>query len=132
MRAVDTNVLIRLLTADDPQQFEAATKLVSASEIFIPVTVLLETEWVLRRTYGFDPQRIAAELRRLGALPSVTLDDPYGVEQALRLVDNGLDFADALHLARSWECADFATFDVAMARSAAQSTPPVTLLPSAR
>ncbi|MDQ4087349.1 MAG: type II toxin-antitoxin system VapC family toxin [Pseudomonadota bacterium] len=128
MRAVDTNVLIRLLTQDDPEQFAVAKAFVAENEVFIPVTVLLEAEWVLRRSYGFDQRRIAAELRRLSAVPSISVDDLEQVRQALDLVDDGLDFADALHLARSAGCNDFVTFDAAMVRGAASTLPPVTLL----
>jgi predicted nucleic-acid-binding protein len=52
--AVDTNVLVRLLTWDDPQQGTAAKSLFAAGPIWIAKTVLLETGWVLRSLYGFE------------------------------------------------------------------------------
>jgi predicted nucleic acid-binding protein len=124
--------LIRFLTADDPAQFAVARRFVAENEVFVPVTVLLEAEWVLRRTYGFGAKRIAAELRQLSALPSVILEDSEGVARALDMVELGLDFADALHLTRSNDCADFATFDATMARFAGDVSPPITLLTSDR
>jgi predicted nucleic-acid-binding protein len=130
VRAADTNVLVRLLTADDPAQLASARAFIADHEVFVPVTVLLETDWVLRRAYRFDRKRIAVELRRLGGLSSIILEDAERVRQALDLVDNGLDFADALHLSRSADCTDFATFDAAMARRAINAVPPVTLLGS--
>ena len=51
MTAVDTNVVIRLLTADDPKQAAAATSLFAAGPIWIAKTVLLETGWVLQSGY---------------------------------------------------------------------------------
>ena len=130
MRAADTNLLIRLLTQDDPRQFPIAREFFAVNEVFVPVTVLLEAEWVLRRTYRFERKRIASELRRLSALPSITIDQADRVLQALDWAEAGLDFADALHLAGSAECSDFVTFDAALACTAADAAPPVTFLES--
>lgn len=111
MRAVDTNILVRFLTADDPKQAKAARRVMEAGDIFIGVTVILETEWVLRAGYGFAPNLIATGLRGIGGLPGVTLEEPAEVAQALDWMTEGLDFADALHLARSNHCSAFLTFD---------------------
>ena len=51
MVAIDTNVLVRLLTADDAAQHRVALKLFSSNEKYIPDSVVLETEWVLRAAY---------------------------------------------------------------------------------
>ena len=51
MIAVDTNVLVRLLTGDDPAQTQRSVELFAQESILIPKTVLLETEWVLRYSY---------------------------------------------------------------------------------
>ena len=49
MIAVDTNILVRYLTNDDAEQAQLAIDLLNGSEhIWLPKTVLLETEWVLR------------------------------------------------------------------------------------
>ena len=128
MRAADTNILVRLLTADDPDQFPIAKAFIADHQVFVPVTVLLETEWVLRRAYRVERKRITKQLRRLEALPSISFEDVERVRQAFDLVDAGLDFADALHLARSADCTDFVTFDAAIARRAVNALPPVTLL----
>ena len=53
MRAIDTNVIVRFLTADDLAQAAVARRAIEAGDIFIPTTVLLETEWVLRSGYSF-------------------------------------------------------------------------------
>ena len=130
MHAVDTNVVVRLLVDDDPAQVKRATALFRKESIFIPKTVVLETEWVLRRLYRLDRATVVASLRKLGGLKSVEFEQPLVVAQALQWCDEGLDFADALHLASSHGHADkFATFDVAVKRDApAGSRPTVRLL----
>lgn len=118
MRAVDTNILVRFLTADDPKQAKTARRVMEAGDIFIGVTVILETEWVLRAGYGFNPNVIAAGLCGIGGLPRVTIEEPAEVAQALDWMVEGMDFADALHLTRSNHCNAFVTFDKKLAARA--------------
>lgn len=111
VRAIDTNVVVRFLTADDRKQSQAARAAIEAGSIFIPTTVLLESEWVLRSGYGFTVDQIVNGLRGLAGLPSVTIEEPILVAQALTWTVEGMDFADALHLVRSRDCDTFLTFD---------------------
>jgi len=111
MIAVDTNILVRLLTFDDAAQGQRARRLFESNGIFVPKTVLLETEWVLRSLYGFERERIADALRGLIALENLDCEDLNSVQYALDWVDQGLDFADALHLASSLAVKRFASFD---------------------
>lgn len=111
VRAIDTNVVVRFLTGDDARQAAAARKLFEAGDLFVGVTVLLESEWVLRAGYGFEPREIRDGLSGLGGLQGVTLEDPAAVAQALEWMTAGMDFADALHLSRSEGCTEFVTFD---------------------
>ena len=53
MLAVDTNVVVRYLTGDHPEQFANAKALIDGEDLFVCATVLLETEWVLRSVYGY-------------------------------------------------------------------------------
>jgi predicted nucleic-acid-binding protein len=122
VRAVDTNILVRFLTADDPKQARAARRVIEAGDIFIGTTVILETEWVLRAGYGFAPTMIAAGLRGLGGLAGVSIEDPEKISQALDSMVAGMDFADALHLARSSHCSAFLTFDKKLASRAKGKT----------
>jgi predicted nucleic-acid-binding protein len=115
VRAVDTNILVRFLTADDPKQARAARRVIEAGDIFIGTTVILETEWVLRAGYGFASTEIAAGLRGLGGLTGLTVEEPAEIAQALDWMIAGMDFADALHLARSSHCSAFVTFDKKLA-----------------
>lgn len=118
MRAVDTNILVRFLTADDPKQARTARRVMEAGDVFIGVTVILETEWVLRAGYGFTPNVIATGLRGIGGLPGITIEEPAEVAQALDWMVEGIDFADALHLTRSNHCNAFLTFDKKLATRA--------------
>lgn len=118
MIAVDTNILIRLLTRDDEEQFQKAFTLISDNEIFIPETVILESEWVLRYAYDFKPEAIHHALSKTLGLPNVKTGRPDLIAQAIDLARQGLDFADALHLAGSRGCDRFATFDTAFIKKA--------------
>lgn len=111
MIAVDTNVVVRLLTRDDEGQYQAAYLLFEREQIFIPSTVVLETEWVLRFAYQYGSVQIVQTLRSLFGLPNVELERPAQVAEALDWYVQGLDFADALHLTASKETAGFSTFD---------------------
>jgi predicted nucleic-acid-binding protein len=129
VRAVDTNILVRFLTADDPKQAKVARRVMQAGDIFIGVTVILETEWVLRAGYGFAPDRIATGLRGIGGLPGITLEEPVEVAQALDWMTEGMDFADALHLARSSHCSAFLTFDKKLATRAKGNASVIVVMP---
>jgi len=122
MIAVDTNVLVRFLVRDDPAQAARAAALIRANEIWVCKTVLLETEWVLRSLYGFSPEHLAEALRSLAGLPTIFLEDELVIAKALDWFREGLDFADALHLASARDAKRFATFDRKLARQARRTT----------
>ena len=111
MIAIDTNIIVRLLTRDDVKQYAASRKIFETAEIYIPDTVILETEWVLRFAYDFDPVKICSAFRKLFGLSNVALSNQFIVAQALDWHENGLDFADAFHLALSQNAPIFKTFD---------------------
>lgn len=111
MVAVDTNIVVRLLVHDDEQQFQKSRKLFEVESIFIPDTVVLETEWVLRYAYHFDAQAIQNGLKLLFGLPNVQLSDSMRAGQALEWHAEGLDFADAFHLAHAQQYEALYSFD---------------------
>jgi predicted nucleic-acid-binding protein len=113
--AVDTNVVVRYLTRDDAEQFAKASALIGGEEVYVCTTVLLETEWVLRRGYRFGRKRIIAALAAFAGLPRVTLEDPALAAKALDWTRHGMDFADALHLAKAQGCEAFVSFDQSLA-----------------
>ena len=134
MMALDTNVLARFFIddADDAQaakQRPAAVQALS-ERAFVSVTVLLELEWVMRGFYGLPLAGIGRVLRALAGIEHITLEDRGAVLLALDAFDKGLDFADALHLARSSRASGFATFDRRLAKRAKGLAllPPVELL----
>ena len=111
MRAVDTNVVVRFLTGDDPTQASRAKAVIDAGDVFVGTTVLLETEWVLRSVYGFAREDIARALGALAGLPGVSVESPVLLGEALQRTVSGMDFADALHLGAAERCEAMLTFD---------------------
>lgn len=123
MLAVDTNVVVRLLVADDERQAAQARRLFETEDIWIGVTVLLETAWVLTYVYEMNEVAAAALLRRLLGLPNVQVEDAPIVATALEAAAGGLDLADALHLLRFPCETEFATFDRALAKAGRKLRP---------
>ncbi len=118
MRVIDTNIFVRLLVADEPQQFDATRALIDREEVFVPVTVVLEAGWVLRSTFGRSEVEVAEDIADVAALPHVTIEAPERLACALRWTKAGMDFADALHLAAAREHDGFVTFDRALVKIA--------------
>ncbi len=117
MIAIDTNVVVRIVTADDPQQVAAARKLVEqADRLWLPKTVLLETEWVLRHGYDLSREVILLTFWKLLGYPPLRVEDSSTVQRALEGYAAGLDFADALHFASSAQADRLATFDKRFAK----------------
>ncbi|MGH7024700.1 MAG: type II toxin-antitoxin system VapC family toxin [Caulobacteraceae bacterium] len=111
MLAIDTNVIVRALIGDEPDQSRRARALLESEAVFVSTTVLLETEWVLRSAYRVTAADTAEALKRLAGLPNVSFEAPVVIEQSLDWMTRGMDFADALHLTAARDCAGFATFD---------------------
>ena len=134
MRALGTNVLARFFI-DDPDDAQAVRQRPAAvaalsERSFVSVTVLLELEWVLRGFYELPTRDISRVLRALASIEHITLEDRDAVLVAVDAFDKGLDFADALHIARSSRASGFATFDQRLAKRAKSLalTPPVEFL----
>jgi predicted nucleic-acid-binding protein len=136
MIAVDTNVLARFY-CDDPDDPEAARQrpharrlVVDSPAVFVPLTVVLELEWVMRGFYEVDPASFCGAVEHLLGMSHVTVERWEAVKDAVDLHRRGLDFADALHWACSASCDRFVTFDdrrlVRRARKLALK-PPITL-----
>ena len=123
MVAIDASVLVRLLTADHAAQFRAARALFSRSDIYIPVTVVLEAEWVLRAAYELPPPAVCSALRSVMGLDNVRVAESTAVVQALVWHEEGVDFADALHLALSQSEDSFKTFDASLVKQAQGRSP---------
>lgn len=118
MRAIDTNVTVRFITRDDPIQSPRARAVLLTGDIFLPTTVALETEWVLRGVFKFDSTECADALEKLAGLPGLTVEAPEALAQALEWLRAGMDFADAMHLATCDGCTAMLSFDSDFAKNA--------------
>jgi predicted nucleic-acid-binding protein len=117
MIALDTNILARFYV-DDTADLEAARQrpialriLSKSPRLFVPLTVILELEWVLRAFYGFAVEDFVRVVNHLLGLPNVSIEEWTRVADALVWHAQGLDFADALHLLASSGCTEFMSFD---------------------
>lgn len=117
MLAVDTNLVVRLLVNDDARQGAVARRLFESDEIWIGVTVLLETAWVLESVYELSTGETVKALRGLLGLPNVRVEDSGLVAAALDAAGRGLELADALHLWRAPPDAEFVTFDRSLVKA---------------
>src|SRR3954451_23354658 len=111
MLAIDTNVIVRYLVADDPAQAARARRLIDGHDVFVCTTVLLQTEWVLRSVYGFSVAQCARALSDFAGLPRASLEHAGAAAKALSWMRQGMDFADGLHLAIAEGCEAFISFD---------------------
>jgi predicted nucleic-acid-binding protein len=118
MRVVDTNILARLFVPDDAEQAVAARRAMATDSIFVPKTVMIELEWVLRSGYGQSRTTIVAAIERILTTENVEVEDAAAVEDALDWFSRGMDFADAVHLASSGHADSFVSFDNRMRRQA--------------
>jgi len=105
MAALDTNVLVRLLVRDDAAQLATARKLIrkclgDGEALFVPVTVALELEWVLRSTFGFDKHTVVQTLSDLLSAADLNFESEGAFEMALAQYGRtAADFSDCLHAA---------------------------------
>jgi len=111
MIAIDTNLIVRYLTGDHPEQSSRAREIIDGQAVFVAVTIMLEVEWVLRSTYGYARTDVVRALRAFGGLPTVKIEDAAVVAAAFDLTEQGMDFADTLHLVKSAHCEGFVTFN---------------------
>lgn len=124
MPALDTNVLLRYIVQDDAAQCASAVRLIrqcvgAGEPLFVPVTVALEVEWVLRASYGFTKDEVMAALSALLSAAELTFESERALEVALQLYrDGSADFADGLHIALAAQAGEVPlwTFDRRAAR----------------
>jgi len=132
MIAVDTNILVRYLVKDDHGQAVLATGFLANNRCFVLKSVLFEVVWVLSSPAGYNlPRKIVHErLLHVLGLSCMETEDAVNVAQALNWYSQGMDFADAIHLAGSSELSGLATFDRKFASCANKldAVPPVILV----
>lgn len=117
MVTLDANTLARFYV-DDPSDPESVKQrpiayrlLTESAQVYVPLTVVLELEWVLRAIYGFVADDFVRVIRHLLGLPNVSVQEWSQVADALAWHADGLDFAEALHLLASSHCTEFLSFD---------------------
>ena len=117
MIGVDTNILARFY-CDDPDDPEAKRQrplarrlMIGSPAIFVPLTVILEFEWVMRGFYEAQPETFCRAMEHLVGMPHVTVERWEAVKDALDLHRRGLEFSNALHWACSTSCERFVSFD---------------------
>jgi len=118
MNAVDTNVVVRLIVGDDLRQLRAAQSLLLQNPVWVSKTVFLETIWVLRKFYRYEPSEIHEMLEALVGLENVRVEGEESVTTALDFMERGVDPADAMHLASTPAGVRFVTFDRELVRRA--------------
>lgn len=124
MAGLDTNVLVRWLVADDHKQTAQVQRLfdrapAAGEPLFVPTTVLLELEWVLRSRYRLDKAGVMQAFIALLETRGLELQSESAVERALHAYREGAaEFADCLHvgLCSAAEHSPMLTFDAKAAR----------------
>ncbi len=128
MIAIDTNVIVRYLVADQSEQFRRATALIEGEQVFVHRPSRSRPSGCCARLSpqpSCDPGRFA----EVPALPTVAFEDMGILTQALDWAEQGMDFADALHLASAAECDTFASFDRGLKQTAAKLGAPAVRAP---
>jgi predicted nucleic-acid-binding protein len=92
----DTNVLVRVIVHDNPEQMRAAqAALAGAEAVFVTIPALCEVAWVLRYRYRLSPAKVGLAVRKLIGARNVTMDRP-AAEAGLKMLESGGDFADGV------------------------------------
>ncbi|HVY22592.1 MAG TPA: type II toxin-antitoxin system VapC family toxin [Steroidobacteraceae bacterium] len=126
MPGLDTNVLVRWLVDDDARQSARIRKLFRSTgaddaALFVPVTVSLELEWVLRSRYQFNKMEVIETMVALLETRDMQFQSEAAIEWALHLYrESTAEFADCLHaaLSASEGYPPLLTFDVKAAKLA--------------
>lgn len=117
MMGLDTNILARYYIDDESdseaekQQQIAKTLIESGENLMVCKTVILEFEWLMRGYYGFKLQDVLRVFQHLLSLIHVTIEDRDLIERAISSLEEGIDFADALHHTSYHQCESMLSFD---------------------
>ena len=122
MRAVDTNVVVRLIIGDDPNQTRLAEAELEKG-FFLSHGVVMETEWVLRSYYRLQRDEIGGALHQLLHHANVIVPQADEVHWALDRYLAGADLPDMLHLIAAAPYGEFASFEKRLARWAGPNAP---------
>jgi predicted nucleic-acid-binding protein len=123
-KALDTNVLVRALIHDGSRQCEIALNTLDDGPVHIPLTVVLETEWVLRSHFELGRNSVNSLLISFLSRDNIEVEQRETVENAVLAHQHGWDFADALHVFAASEADVFLTFDRKLVKFAAKHGSP--------
>ena len=124
-KTLDTNVLVRALVHDESRQSEIAISLLGEELVHVPLTVAIETEWVLRSHFKLDKKTINTLMISYLSRDNVEVEQRECVENAVLAHKDGWDFSDALHVQSAQRGGEFLTFDRKLVRFAAKHGSPV-------
>ena len=124
MAALDTNVLVRYLVQDDAAQLATARRLIGqcvreGQVLYVPMTVSLELEWVLRSNFGFGKDEVLETLSLLLSSAELAFESETALEFALaRYRESSADYSDCVHVALAAQAGEqpLWTFDKAASK----------------
>lgn len=123
MIAADTNIALRLILDDDEAQVALIRAVMTDQQLFFPLTVLLETGWVLASRYQMSRADIATALTGMLALDRVEVARAALVHWAIERFRAGADWADMIHLVAAQKLQGFATLDRRLPQQAGDGPP---------
>lgn len=127
-KAIDTCVLARVILRDDPHQLILAETAL-AQQVFISITVVLETIWLLSSRFRLPRAEIAASLSDILSTPNIHCEQANLVGWALDRFAHGAAIGDMMHLVAASRQSAFLTFDMSMAKEAGSDCPvPIEIL----
>ena len=124
-KALDTNVLVRALVHDGSKQCAIALGLLEEAQLHVPLTVVLETEWVLRAHFELDRKTVNRLMISYLSRDNIEVENRATVEAAVMAHQSGWDFADALHVFGNSAADEFLTFDRKLVNFAAKHGSPI-------
>lgn len=117
--ALDTNILLRVITADDEGQLAAVKRFLEreSGPFFLSHIVLIEAVWTLQRAFGFSREEIVTVLQSLADRNDMVFEDGDQIQSAIRDMASGGDFADSLIALKALEfaCDKLLSFDLRLA-----------------
>ena len=115
MKALDTNVLARWIMRDHEEQYQLAEQVIVGGA-FVPITVIMELEWILRSVAGYSRDQTTGALRAIMELETLDFPDRDALARAIDDYRQGADWADLIHLIQASAAATFLTFDRKLSR----------------
>jgi predicted nucleic-acid-binding protein len=129
VKALDTNLAVRLLLTEDAPSITASAQTIVAEErAFIAKSVLLEVHWLLRKAGKMSRGEVSVLLRGLLSTVSIDFEDRETCRAAVDAASAGIEFDDALHVLSTPSDCEFATFDEQLAKRWPRLNSPIRVL----